>query len=506
MQRKLKRPGFREVFELSSREVRKVLVNDLQDAFEFRDNQQKIIANCFVTRQKIAHVVYFPAANLEAYDNDIALNELLDAVQEILEKEYFQELTIKKYLTIAVNNKTGIGQQHFVAITEINKQLTVVNPRKKHVARFSNPDISYLKENLPELADEALAADRQKMLDNMTSGYFVAAIHACAANDAINDFESAMQNMPVDNLYLYEETRPKQELSVQGFFTGSHVLDGIMIALGIFLLLAAATLVIVLTYGTTAIAIGGALTFAAAYAGSSLGLAGMAAQVIGATIIGLGLGSVAVFLGAVLGAIAEVFTDKKSPVKTNMNDDLDDTHESQSVIRQGMKPLKDNVLFKKGNKAYEEKNYEQAIVHYQQVLEVSPHHAKTWQYCGDAYFAMKNYPKAIAYYREAMKIDPEYMLAYRYTAEAYFKLERYEEAIVFFERAIKLNGEYAQAYEMCGDAYLKLGEYYSAIHHYGKALELEPNNTELLIKRGKAREGLGKEEVEADYSRARLVH
>lgn len=498
MQRTVKRPTSKGVFELTSNAVSKVLKEDLINEFEILDVEETLLANCYVTKQNIAHIVYYPGANIDGAEKDIPLHKILEVVKDsIKDEEDLKNLTIKKYITVSVYNKTGIGENHYVAITEINNQLTVVNPKQKHIARFSNPDMKYLKDNLPDLADKPLAADRQNMFDKTSSGYAVAAIHASAASNTINNFKESMQNIDIANLYIYNEVKtPKIDLA--RFISGRHIFGGIMIALGITLVLALILLTIVLTHGAAGIAIGGALTMAATYIGSGLALTGIAAHVMGAIMIGLGLGSAAMMIGSIMGSIAGWLFPRK-PAKVTTLDDLDVSKESQTVIREGISLVIDDESLQKGNECYEQENYGQAIIHYQKAIKANSGQAKTWQYCGDAYYELGKYPQAISCYREAMKINPEYMLAYRHTGEAYYKQERYNEAVVFFGQAIKWDKKSFLNYKLCGDAYFKLGEYFFAIEHYNQAFALDPKNHELLAKLGMAEELLGREKAAAKY-------
>ena len=59
-----------------------------------------------------------------------------------------------------------------------------------------------------------------------------------------------------------------------------------------------------------------------------------------------------------------------------------------------------------GNAAYNEGNYEQAMVFYNQIEETGMESAALYYNMGNTYYKMKSYPKAILYYEKALKLEP----------------------------------------------------------------------------------------------------
>jgi tetratricopeptide (TPR) repeat protein len=63
-------------------------------------------------------------------------------------------------------------------------------------------------------------------------------------------------------------------------------------------------------------------------------------------------------------------------------------------------------LFDKGNKAYQEGNYELALQNYQELLQGDKHSAELYYNTGLSYFQLENWPYAILYFEKAQKINP----------------------------------------------------------------------------------------------------
>lgn len=62
--------------------------------------------------------------------------------------------------------------------------------------------------------------------------------------------------------------------------------------------------------------------------------------------------------------------------------------------------------FEDGNAAYNEGNYEQALIFYNSVLESGMESADLYYNMGNTYYKMKDYPRSILYYEKALKLDP----------------------------------------------------------------------------------------------------
>ncbi|MBR4391607.1 MAG: tetratricopeptide repeat protein [Bacteroidales bacterium] len=66
----------------------------------------------------------------------------------------------------------------------------------------------------------------------------------------------------------------------------------------------------------------------------------------------------------------------------------------------------EKTWFEEANAAYNDGDYEQALVKYSQVLDLGLESAPLYYNMGNAYYKMKDYPHAILYYEKALKLDP----------------------------------------------------------------------------------------------------
>ena len=71
-----------------------------------------------------------------------------------------------------------------------------------------------------------------------------------------------------------------------------------------------------------------------------------------------------------------------------------------------LKSVSYNNWFEDGNAAYDEGNYEQALVFYNSIVDVGMESAALYYNMGNTYYKMKDYPHAILYYEKALKLSP----------------------------------------------------------------------------------------------------
>lgn len=141
---------------------------------------------------------------------------------------------------------------------------------------------------------------------------------------------------------------------------------------------------------------------------------------------------------------------------------------------------------RKGNRAFDENDYDKAKEYYDKAIELNPEFAKAYYNRGIAYGELKDYDKAIEDNSKAIEFDPKDVSAYYNRGNAYYNLKRYYKAIEDYSKAIELNPELAKVYINRGNMYSKLKENYKAIKDFNKAIELDPEDTEAYNNRGVA--------------------
>ncbi|KAG2448193.1 hypothetical protein HYH02_006778 [Chlamydomonas schloesseri] len=103
---------------------------------------------------------------------------------------------------------------------------------------------------------------------------------------------------------------------------------------------------------------------------------------------------------------------------------------------------------------------------------------------GNTAFKEQRYPEAVQAYQEALKrgppaVNPEAYKLYSNLAACYTKLGAYPEGVKAADKCIELKPDFAKGYSRKGTLQYFMKEYDKAIETYNKGLELEPDNTEL---------------------------
>ena len=116
-------------------------------------------------------------------------------------------------------------------------------------------------------------------------------------------------------------------------------------------------------------------------------------------------------------------------------------------------------------------------------------------------FEQKQYDAAVVSLNMALAGNPESVRAYTYRGYSFFMLEKYQEAITDFGQAIRRSPESADIIALRGGSYFKAGYYSEAISDLTRAIEMAPDNKNALSYRGKTYEAMGQHALAmADYA------
>jgi len=133
-----------------------------------------------------------------------------------------------------------------------------------------------------------------------------------------------------------------------------------------------------------------------------------------------------------------------------------------------------------GNAVLQKGRIDEAILHYQRVLEIRPGHKATnrreaYYNLGNALLRKNEIDEAIANYHRALEGPSEYEPeTHNNLGNALLRKGRIDEAIPHFEKFVQLRPEQAEAYYDLGNALLQKGLVADAVAHYEKALKLNP--------------------------------
>lgn len=129
------------------------------------------------------------------------------------------------------------------------------------------------------------------------------------------------------------------------------------------------------------------------------------------------------------------------------------------------------------NPKEKDENYQLAVTHYTNVIEIMPEFARAYSGRSDAYRKIGNLDKAIADADQALRIDPDHFPSYFSRGDAYFCKENYDKAITDLRKGLKLDPKYAQGYQTLGLSYFFKMDFCNALANLEKAIHLNPEDT-----------------------------
>ena len=98
---------------------------------------------------------------------------------------------------------------------------------------------------------------------------------------------------------------------------------------------------------------------------------------------------------------------------------------------------------------------------------------------GDEFFRKEQYEEALGHYAQAIELDPRFAAAYNHRGLVYWSLDDVERAIADYSRAIKLKPRHGPFYYSRALAHRALGNREAAIADFEKVLELTPSFSSL---------------------------
>jgi tetratricopeptide (TPR) repeat protein len=166
-----------------------------------------------------------------------------------------------------------------------------------------------------------------------------------------------------------------------------------------------------------------------------------------------------------------------------------------------------------GNALLQKDNVDEAIVHYQQALQIEPDYTEACYNLGYALLQKGNVDEAIAYYQKALQINPDYADAHNNLGRALLQKGHVDEAIAHFQKALQITPDSAEAHNNLGNALFQKGSVDEAIIQYQTALQINPDYAEayynlgnVLIQQGSVDEAIAyfqkALQIKPDYAEA----
>ncbi|MHC4570948.1 MAG: tetratricopeptide repeat protein [Planctomycetota bacterium] len=128
-----------------------------------------------------------------------------------------------------------------------------------------------------------------------------------------------------------------------------------------------------------------------------------------------------------------------------------------------------------GNKLFEKGRFDEAIMHFDEVLRIRPQNMKARYNKGRVFLEQGKFDEAVAVFAELLRIERNWPEVQNYLGLAYARKGQFEQAIKHFAAALQLRPDWYQTYNDLGLAYSLLGKHDLAIQNYKEALRLKPD-------------------------------
>ncbi len=141
---------------------------------------------------------------------------------------------------------------------------------------------------------------------------------------------------------------------------------------------------------------------------------------------------------------------------------------------------------KLGETFSEQKNWHEAVIAYQQAIEIHPNFSWSYHKLGEAFSQLQKWNEAVAAYLRATETNPDFPWSYHKLGEALTKLQRWDEAVVAYRKFIDKNPDFPWVYNKLGEALIQLKRWEEVVACYNHFIKLQPTLPESYRKLGEA--------------------
>ncbi len=149
-------------------------------------------------------------------------------------------------------------------------------------------------------------------------------------------------------------------------------------------------------------------------------------------------------------------------------------------------------------------NFEQALVHYRQALQINPRLAEAHHNMSVTLSSLGRYDEAAAQCRQAILLKPNYFKAYNSLGIVLSYQKKYDQALDCFNRALQIKPDFAEAHNNLGAALGLQGKTEQAVEHFQQALKIKSNYADAYYNLGSVFQSQGKTDQAADCYRKAL--
>jgi protein O-GlcNAc transferase len=156
---------------------------------------------------------------------------------------------------------------------------------------------------------------------------------------------------------------------------------------------------------------------------------------------------------------------------------------------------------------FNNRQYDEAIVHFQKALELNPSLVPAYNYLGSAFYQKKQVNESVKYYQKAIQVNPADPAAYMNLGVLFHNGRQHEKAISCFQAALRFNPNLYQAYDYMGLMFTMANNIDKAVESYQSSLLIKPDSDMALVNLGNLIAVEGKlNEAEDYYKRALQIN
>lgn len=170
----------------------------------------------------------------------------------------------------------------------------------------------------------------------------------------------------------------------------------------------------------------------------------------------------------------------------------------------------DNTLFNWTDQGYillDQYKYEDALVAFDNALNINKSYAAAWTGRGSAFNNMGNYSEALQSYDKAIELHPVDGNALNGKAWLLYKRGQYDQAVEYAARAIEIQtADLSATLDTEGMALAGMGKYEEGLGYINRSIDLEPLDAIVWIHKGDILKAMGKQaEADAAYAQSKQL-
>ena len=159
---------------------------------------------------------------------------------------------------------------------------------------------------------------------------------------------------------------------------------------------------------------------------------------------------------------------------------LYDLAESQCRQLISERPSFHGPYFSLAKIAVRQGDYAEAVINFEKVIELEPHHVYSFEGLGAAYEAQGQFDKAVPGYAKALELRPDYVKAYYKVALCFYELGEFREPDKYVTAVLMNNPSYVDAAISLAEKLLERRQIRLAYEHYLRIIELRDDSVTVL--------------------------